>query len=74
MEKSGPFFQKKNTKNKGCQIDLLIQTKFGTPYLCELKFYLSEVGKQVFVDVEEKIKRLAYPKGAVIESGHIQVI
>jgi hypothetical protein len=63
IEKLGPFFQKKNLKKKGCQIDLLIQTRFGTLYLCEVKFYLSEVGKQVVTDVEEKIKRLSYPKG-----------
>lgn len=63
VEKAGPFFQKKNQKQKGCQIDLLIQVKFGTLYLCEIKFYLSEVGKQVVNDVKNKIGRLARPKG-----------
>lgn len=66
VERAGPFFQKKSSKNKGCQIDLLIQAKFGTIYLCEIKFYLSEVGKQVVETVEEKIKRLTYPKGYTI--------
>lgn len=66
VERSGPFFQKKSTKNKGCQIDLLIQTKFGTIYLCEVKFYLSKVGKQVVEEVEEKIKRLSHPKGYTV--------
>ena len=60
------FFSKKGTKNKGCQIDLLIQTKFGTLYLCEVKFYLSKVGKQVVEEVEEKIHRLTYPKGYTV--------
>ncbi len=73
VERSGPFFQKKSTKNKGCQIDLLIQTKFGTIYLCEVKFYLSEVGKQVVADVEEKIKRLTYPKGYTVRPVLIHV-
>jgi len=66
VEKSGPFFQKKSSKHKGCQIDLLIQTKFGTLYLCEMKFYLSEVGKKVVDDVQEKIQRLSYPKGYTV--------
>ncbi len=73
VEKSGPFFQKKSTKNKGCQVDLLIQTKFGTLYLCEIKFYMSEVGKQVVAEVEEKTKRLAYPKGYSIRPVLIHV-
>jgi hypothetical protein len=73
VEKSGPFFQKKSTKNKGCQIDLLIQTKFGTLYLCEIKFYLAEVGKQVISEVEEKINRLTYPKGYSIRPVLIHV-
>lgn len=73
VEKSGPFFQKKSTKTKGCQIDLMIQTKFGTLYLFEIKFYLSEVGKQVVTEVKEKINRLAYPKGYSIRPVLIHV-
>lgn len=73
VERAGPFFQKMNTKNKGCQIDLLIQTKFGTLYLCEMKFYMSEVGKRVISEVEEKIKRLKYPKGYSIRPVLIHV-
>jgi len=63
VEQAGPFFQKKTAKNSGCQIDLLIQTKFGTLYVCEMKFYMSEVKKQVVQDVETKITRLVCPKG-----------
>ena len=33
----GPFFQRKTARQKGCQIDYLIQTKFGILYLCEIK-------------------------------------
>ena len=33
---SGPFFQRKTARNKGCQIDYLIQTKLGILYLCEI--------------------------------------
>lgn len=64
--KSGPFFQKKSTKNKGCQIDLLIQAKYNTLYLCEIKFLSKDVGRLVVGEVEEKIKRLSYPKGYTV--------
>ena len=33
-----PFFQKKTTKQQGCQIDYLIQTKYNTLYICEVKY------------------------------------
>ena len=73
IERAGPFFQKKSIKNKGCQIDILIQTKFGTLYLCEIKFYLCEVDKQVVHDVEKKIKHLTHPKGYSIRPVLIHV-
>jgi hypothetical protein len=73
VERSGPFFQKSNTKNKGCQIDLLIQTKFGTLYLCEIKFYQSGVGKHVVEEVKEKIARLSLPKGYTVRPVLIHV-
>ena len=34
----GPFFQSPTTKQQGCQIDYMIQTRFHTLYLCEVKF------------------------------------
>ncbi len=72
VEKAGPFFQKKNTKQQGCQIDLLIQTKF-TLYLCEIKFHINKTGKQVVNDVKNKIERLSYPKGYSIRPVLIHV-
>ena len=63
IEKAGPFLQTKSTKQKGCQIDLLIQTKFGTLYLCEIKFSISEIGTKVIQEVNDKIRALSYPKG-----------
>lgn len=73
VERVGPYFQRKNSKQQGCQIDLLIQAKFGTLYLCEIKFCLSEVGKSVVDEVEEKIKRLVYPKGYTVRPVLIHV-
>ena len=34
----GPFFQNSTTKQPGCQIDYLIQTRFHNLFLCEIKF------------------------------------
>ena len=36
-----PFFQKKTTRQKGCQVDYLIQTKHKTLYLFEIKFLVN---------------------------------
>jgi hypothetical protein len=59
----GPFFQTPDTRKKGCQIDYLIQTKFNNLYICEVKFSKHLVGQKVVADVEDKIKRLKFPRG-----------
>lgn len=58
-----PFFQRKTTIQKGCQIDYLIQTRYGTLYCCEVKFSKNKIGSDVIDSVQEKINRLKYPKG-----------
>lgn len=58
----GPFFQRKTTRQKGCQIDYLIQTKHGNLYVCEIKFSLGIIPPNTIADVQEKIERLALPK------------
>jgi len=58
-----PFFQSKTTKQRGCQIDYLIQTRFKTLYVCEIKFSTNEVGSDVIDNVKEKIARLNLPRG-----------
>ncbi len=60
---AGPFFQRPTMRRRGCQIDLLIQTCHNVLYLCEIKFSMAEVKKQVVEEVEEKIKRLSFPRG-----------
>lgn len=57
-----PFFQKKNTKQAGCQIDYLIQTKYNTLYICEVKYSKKEIETRVIDEMDEKIKRLNIPK------------
>ncbi len=58
-----PFFQRKTTKQPGCQIDYLIQTRFRTLYLCEIKFSKNPIPPKIVDEVAEKIKRLKVPKG-----------
>lgn len=57
-----PYFQKRTKSHAGCQIDYLIQTRFGTLYLCEIKFLQEAIGSSVIQEVEEKIQRLQLPK------------
>lgn len=58
----GPFFQHSTKLQKGCQIDYLIQTRFGTLYVCEIKFSKNPVGMDVIAEVQQKIKVLKMPK------------
>ncbi|HEY4832511.1 MAG TPA: ATP-binding protein, partial [Waddliaceae bacterium] len=46
---AGPFFQRSTKRQKGCQIDLLIQTTHRSLYLCEIKFVAEEI-KAKFID------------------------
>jgi len=57
-----PFFQKKTKRHAGCQIDYLIQAKFNTVYVCEIKFSQREIGASVIEEVQEKIDKLSLPK------------
>jgi hypothetical protein len=57
-----PFFQRKTTKQAGCQIDYLIQTKYNTLYICEIKYSKNEIGTQIIKEMNEKINQLNIPK------------
>ena len=58
-----PFFQRKTALVPGCQIDYLIQTKFKTLYVCEIKFKKNEIGMEIIREMERKLSSLNYPKG-----------
>ncbi len=58
----GPYFQRKTKRQRGCQIDYLVQTRFGTLYLCEIKFSKDPISKKIIEEVQEKISRLKLPK------------
>ena len=60
---ANPFFQRQTSKQKGCQIDYMIQTKFRTLYICEIKFSQNKINSKVIEEVQQKIDRLKIPKG-----------
>jgi len=68
-----PYFQRKTKTSPGCQIDYLIQNRFGTCYLCEIKFSAQEMDISVIKEVQEKIRRLARPKHTSIKPVLIHV-
>ncbi len=57
-----PFFQRKTSRQRGCQIDYLIQTQYATLYLVEIKFKQKEIGSSVIEELKEKISRISIPR------------
>ncbi|NGX31522.1 MAG: hypothetical protein K940chlam8_00893 [Chlamydiae bacterium] len=57
-----PYFQKQTSSAKGCQIDYMIQNRYGSLYICEIKFKKGEVGLDVVSQIKEKVSRLQIPK------------
>lgn len=58
-----PYFQKTTKAHLGCQIDYMIQTKYNSLYICEVKFSKEKIGVDVLAEMQEKIRRLDLPKG-----------
>ncbi len=57
-----PFFQHQTARQKGCQIDYLIQTRQDTLYVCEIKFLKKEIKTSIISEMKEKINRLKTPR------------
>jgi hypothetical protein len=57
-----PFFQIKTNRYPGCQIDYLLQTRFNSVYLCEIKYSRSEIGPEIISEMEKKTSSLKLPK------------
>jgi len=68
-----PYFQRKTKNQPGCQIDYLIQTKFNTLYICEIKFSNEPIGHAIIEEMKNKISRLKIPKGYSIRPVLIHV-
>lgn len=73
IDNAGPFFQRATKRNKGCQIDFMIQTRHNTLYLCEIKFRTSEIKNTIITEVKNKIDNLAMPRGFSIRPVLIHV-
>jgi AAA+ ATPase superfamily predicted ATPase len=58
-----PFFQHKTTRVPGCKIDYMIQTRFNTLYVCEIKFSKHEVGVSIIEEVQRKVASLSIRRG-----------
>lgn len=58
----GSYFQSKTARQPGCQIDYMIQTKFNSLYVCEIKFSKYEVKDDVIREMQEKLVRFKKPK------------
>lgn len=58
-----PFYQHKTKRYSGCQIDYMIQTKFGSLYVCEIKFSKNEIGVSIISEMQQKIEALYRPRG-----------
>lgn len=57
-----PYFQRATKAHPGCQIDYLIQTKFNTLYICEIKFSKEPIGLSIVKEVQQKMDRIMKPK------------
>lgn len=60
---ANPYFQNKTSKQAGCQIDYMIQTKHNCLYVCEIKYSRHPVGIDVVEEVRKKITALRLPRG-----------
>ncbi len=58
----GPFFQTHTKTQNGCQIDYLIQTRFHTLYMCEIKFSKDPISINIVEEMETKRRNLKIPK------------
>ncbi len=60
---ANPFFQRKTARNKGCQVDYLVQSMYKTLYVCEVKFKRKEIDVSIIEEMKEKIARIVLPRG-----------
>ena len=67
VQRAGPYFQRPTKKQKGCQIDVLVQTYDQVLYLIEIKFSKNIIGEEVKHQVEKKIASLSIPRGFSIK-------
>jgi len=57
-----PYVQRSTQNQEGCQIDYLIQDRFSSLYVCEIKFSKNLIGTEVIDQIQNKIIKLKAPK------------
>ena len=67
------IFSKPYDKQAGCQIDYMIQTRFHTLYVCEIKFSKNPIGSKIIEEMEKKRKNLKVPRNFSIRPVLIHV-
>lgn len=68
-----PFFRPANKRLPGVQVDYMIQTRFKTLYVCEIKFGQNRLGPSIIDEVQDRIARLRPPRGFSIRPVLIHV-
>ena len=58
-----PYIQKPLARQKGCQIDYLVQTRMNNLFVCEFKFNRRELGSEIIEEMKDKLNRLSKPRG-----------
>jgi AAA+ ATPase superfamily predicted ATPase len=58
-----PYFQTKTSKQAGCQIDYMIQTRFKNLYICEIKFSHKPISVEVIQEMKKKLQAIKIPRG-----------
>ena len=56
-----PYFQNQQTRRKACQIDYMIQLKTNVLLACEIKFYKSEIKRDIIEETKSKLENLYLP-------------
>lgn len=60
---AAPFLQTPTTRRKGCQIDLLMQLRFNSLILCEVKYKQGQIGLEVIDEMSKKLDALSLARG-----------
>lgn len=58
-----PYVQHTTTRQKGCQIDYLVQTYTKNLFFCEFKFKRREIGLEIIEEMQAKLKSFSAPRG-----------
>ena len=61
LRSASPYFQNETRRQKACQVDLLIDTKYAV-YLCEIKFR-TKLSFSIVDEITEKARRLKVDRG-----------